>query len=304
MSDLIIDRVQVVENPFQIQRKARRELLQTIERSLRANVAVLYHNVGSHRSLIDEDDGQMLEAALSTMTSQRDLVLMVQSNGGLPLAAERLVKICRTYTSKKFKTLVVGRAKSAATMICLGSDEILMKETAELGPIDPQIVVRDQHQRLSVDSYIDAYDNLQKQIAQMPLDTGNPSGLLQMLGKFDAAHVEEMRKVQQLGRDIANKFLSDGMLAGESEEKINKVIDLFSRSSLHNSHGRAIWPDQAQAAGVNVTVIDKRLKAWAATYELLERYNYLCQLEAARDAELVKCFETVETFHCAAAQGA
>lgn len=138
----------------------------------------------------------------------------------------------------------------------------------------------------------------------MPLDTGNPSGLLQMLGKFDAAHVEEMRKVQQLGRDIANKFLSDGMLAGESEEKINKVIDLFSRSSLHNSHGRAIWPDQAQAAGVNVTVIDKRLKAWAATYELLERYNYLCQLEAARDAELVKCFETVETFHCAAAQGA
>jgi ClpP class serine protease len=43
-------------------------------------------------------------------------------------------------------------AKSAATMICLGSNAIYMSKTSELGPIDPQVTIKEGEElkRLSV----------------------------------------------------------------------------------------------------------------------------------------------------------
>lgn len=49
-----------------------------------------------------------------------------------------IAKICREYTKKGFKVAVAREAKSAATLICCGADQIHMGSLSELGPIDPQ----------------------------------------------------------------------------------------------------------------------------------------------------------------------
>jgi len=54
-------------------------------------------------------------------------------------AAERMIQVCRSYSGSDFEAIVPARAKSAATMVCLGSDRILMSPTSELGPVDPQV---------------------------------------------------------------------------------------------------------------------------------------------------------------------
>src|SRR6266540_2206760 len=87
-------------------------------------------------------DIESIEGILQSLKLDRkthDLDFMIESPGGTLDAAERLVRVCRTYT-RNLRTIVVGQAMSAATLFCLGSDELLMGESSNIGPIDPQMV--------------------------------------------------------------------------------------------------------------------------------------------------------------------
>ena len=195
----------------------RKKLIRTIEGLSDCDVAVLYHNLDFDYSMLTDTDAQMLEHVLSAHPPAKKLILLVNSNGGLPLAAERLVHVARTYAPRGFETMVVQKAKSAATMVCLGSDRIHMTPTGELGPIDPQILAFDSSRRISVDSYLEAYEKLMDRLESLDMNRSNPTGLLHQLSRFDAAHVEEMRKTRDLGRDMAGKFLAEFMLKGASK---------------------------------------------------------------------------------------
>jgi len=62
--------------------------------------------------------------------------LFLYSNGGDALVPWRLVSMAREYCDK-FSVLIPYKAHSAATMIALGADEIIMSDLSELSPIDP-----------------------------------------------------------------------------------------------------------------------------------------------------------------------
>jgi len=63
---------------------------------------------------------------------------MINSPGGNADVAEKMIRMCRQ-RFQTFNIIVPDYAKSAATMIALGSDKIMMGYLAELGPIDPQL---------------------------------------------------------------------------------------------------------------------------------------------------------------------
>jgi Serine dehydrogenase proteinase len=69
---------------------------------------------------------------------ERDLDLILHSPGGEPEAAEQIVEYLRTQFDS-IRCFVPMQAKSAATMIALACDEIVMGHHSELGPIDPQV---------------------------------------------------------------------------------------------------------------------------------------------------------------------
>ena len=64
--------------------------------------------------------------------------LFLCSNGGASTVPWRLAALFREYT-ESFNVLIPYRAYSAATMIALGADEIVMHPHGELGPIDPTV---------------------------------------------------------------------------------------------------------------------------------------------------------------------
>ena len=64
--------------------------------------------------------------------------LLLHSGGGHPDIAFKVMKFFRR-RFKKVNVIVPLRAKSAATLMCLGADKVLMGELAELGPVDIQI---------------------------------------------------------------------------------------------------------------------------------------------------------------------
>lgn len=66
------------------------------------------------------------------------LDIFLVSNGGNSIVPWRLVALFREF-AKRFSVLVPYRAYSAATLLALGADEIVMHPFAELGPIDPTV---------------------------------------------------------------------------------------------------------------------------------------------------------------------
>ncbi len=72
---------------------------------------------------------------------KRDNVLcFVTTYGGSADVAYQLVRsIRRNYAGGKFTLFVDSVCKSAGTLIALGADEIVMSDTAELGPLDIQL---------------------------------------------------------------------------------------------------------------------------------------------------------------------
>ncbi len=69
--------------------------------------------------------------------SLADMDLIVNSRGGYPDQAYQIVRVLKRH-AKRLTCFVPRFAKSAATVICLGADEIVFGELGELGPVDMQ----------------------------------------------------------------------------------------------------------------------------------------------------------------------
>lgn len=81
---------------------------------------------------------ELYEAAAAG-AKKRDILLVVQSRGGSIEPAYLISKTCKRLSLQNFVVVVPRKAKSAATLIALGADQIHMGLMSELGPIDPQI---------------------------------------------------------------------------------------------------------------------------------------------------------------------
>lgn len=67
-----------------------------------------------------------------------ELDLVINSAGGNIHAAYQIVELLRLHT-QKLNACVPFYAKSAATLLCIGADSIIIDELAQLGPLDTQV---------------------------------------------------------------------------------------------------------------------------------------------------------------------
>ncbi len=85
---------------------------------------------------IEENTADRFYNAIPKNKSHK-LLLIINSPGGRIEPAYLISKACKEF-SKSFVVSIPRKAKSAATLISLGADEIHMGAMSELGPIDPQ----------------------------------------------------------------------------------------------------------------------------------------------------------------------
>lgn len=69
----------------------------------------------------------------------KDVLLILLSRGGNIEPAYQISKLCKSFALNRFVVVVPRYAKSAATLIALGADQIHMGPLGQLGPIDPQL---------------------------------------------------------------------------------------------------------------------------------------------------------------------
>lgn len=209
-------------------------------------------------SMINDEDVFVIENLLSIDTRKRDIVLILESGGGLAISAERIIDVCRNYCAQqskvsKFYVIVPKKAKSAATIVALGSDKIYLRATAELGPVDPQFVISDgagnteaQPAYLFVDALENFFDENLGMINKVFKKPDNNKPLSRLPDEMKLKLLEQcnypvfVSAKNELG-------LSDSIIEKISKEKVKQYpnvksedFDIFRDPHITKSHGRLI----------------------------------------------------------------
>jgi len=180
--------------------------------------------------------------------------VFLHSPGGSAEAAESIVKMLRS-KFKKVRFIITGTAKSAATMLALSGNSILMDESAELGPIDPQVRVRDRFSPAG--SIIEQFDRAADELRQ------DPSRLpvwLPILQEFAPALLVECENYINLSRKLVIKWLTKYMFQNEDNAgtKARKIANFLTNEKINLSHARRIDAEQLKKKGVVIELLEEQ----------------------------------------------
>lgn len=271
----------------------RSHIYKKIEKILKVPV-ISYFTSFNYPVMIENADADMIEGLLQKVDVSKGFALMISSPGGDGLAAERIINICRSYSGTgNFTTIVPGKAKSAATMICLGSGKIIMNETSELGPIDPQFMEVDEKGKSQVFSAYNLVTSYKKIFENAIKETGRMEPYLQALDIYDARQIEQCLSELELSQDIAVKALKTGMLKKNTEEEIAELIKIFLIPETTKVHGRPIYYQEAKNCNLNLELKKSKDELWLQVYELYLRLNTYVSSN-----NIAKCIESSKySFH-------
>jgi ATP-dependent protease ClpP protease subunit len=193
-------------------------------------------------TMIDRDDTIGLVDLLHNVPPGEDLDLLLHTPGGDIDAAEKLVMVIRQKVgTAAFRVIVPDFAKSAGTLIALGADAIVMSDTSELGPIDPQIRRIDgdgNRMAHSVLSYLEAFEHHAEVLKKEP---GNVASQI-MMSKFDPGTLKQFEAIRTRAQRLAEDLLRQGMFREQGNWSLAaaELMNVKSRPS----HGQMIsWQD-------------------------------------------------------------
>lgn len=211
-----------------------------------------------------------------------ELDLIIHSPGGSADAAEQMIEYLRTQFGY-IRAIVPMQAKSAATMMALGCDEILLGEHSELGPIDPQIFVpTPEGMRLSPAHAI--LRDFARAKEECKNDVGNLPAWTPILRSYSGGLIEFCNQQVKLSIDVVERWLAQHMLKhadmGIPEEnrkqKAHEIATWFGSESAYDrfrSHGRPIRFPELKAQGLRVRRLEEDDKLQDAVLSLYHIYD-------------------------------
>lgn len=268
-------------------RKIREEIIKNIEKMTKFRFISYISLINAKGNNINPDDIQPLSDVIyASGRKDTNLMLMLNSPGGLPDVAEKILELCRS-NCLQFKIVVPVYAKSAATLLCFGSDQIIMSDTSELGPIDPQMVRQDvatgRIQVLPAHAYIDSYEEIVRKINTrgklLPAD-------IPILNNIDIAFINRCKKAVEHSRTLAEKWLAKYMFKGGNNKKAKGIAKYFARDKGLLSHAKVITWKEAKEKGLNIDYLPREDNLWKLIWELYIRSELFL-----RETKQVKLFE-------------
>jgi hypothetical protein len=227
-----------------------------------------------------------LETLLNSVTGADQINVLLHSPGGDGTIVEKIVEMCRAHLSgqnRKLRVIVPNIAKSAATVLALGADEILMGYVSELGPIDPQvaIAVSGITQWVSAFAFVEARDKLMDQIAEAIKKMEPTMGLLQQLAGLNIPFTDEMENQIGFARKTAVTLLDKYMLKPkypdptERSKTANTIAEKLLSKQLFPVHGHYIDGTTAKGLGLEVVALDKDDSLWQQIWD----YYIRCEVQ-------------------------
>lgn len=226
----------------------RRKLIADLEakRGGRMCIAYITSTRPGHEIQIADDVLRLvydhLQAGVSELNG-KGVDLFLHSNGGSGTVPWRLVSLIREYTDD-FAVLVPHSAFSAATLIALGANDIVMHRMGCLGPIDPSVanifnptnpMAPGQLAPISVED-VTAYFKLIRE----ELGITHEDELIQAVSALtQQVHPLALGNVQRShnqARMMARKLLRRHMHADAQESEIVRIIDTLKSNLFYHGH--------------------------------------------------------------------
>src|SRR3990167_5491173 len=226
----------------------KKELIKKIEEQRKSKVItyITSDRQGPVNARIAMDVVPIISKQLQIIGKTQNIDLFLYSIGGDTMVPWRLVSMIREYCSK-FSVLVPYKAHSAATMIALGADEIVMSDLSEISPIDPSTAnvfnpadpANPQNRiPISVEDVM-AYRDLAKD----KFGIKNEEDLAKIFTKFVDSSPQihplalgNINRIHNLIRILAKRLLKSHK-APMKEDEIEKIVDYFTEK-LYRSEER------------------------------------------------------------------
>ena len=183
--------------------------------------------------------------------------LFLYSRGGDVSVPWRIASMVREFC-EEFNVFVPYKAQSAATLLSLGADNIIMGKKAELGPIDPTLVKATigegalPQQEISVED-VNSFLLFVKERANI----NDQSALAQVVGtlvkQISPLTLGNVNRQNSHIRLVARKLLTSRREKID-EEKINTIIETLTEKIY--SHGHGIGRKEAKDIGLSTIFPD------------------------------------------------
>lgn len=209
---------------------------------------------------IDHSDITPFSELTRTLPS-RSVDVLLHSPGGLAEATERIVSMLRARFDE-VRFFVPHSAYSAATMLALSGDELILDDTSTLGPIDPQIIYRDPQtgQSITVPTHavMEGFRNAKEAIRKEPDSLGV---YIPLLNKLDLHLFEICKNAEKLSRSLVRQWLKCYMFKGDPKAQVRatRVTKYLSSHKDRLSHGRPVTIDQLKNQ-LRLRILDLRDK--------------------------------------------
>lgn len=197
---------------------------------------------------VSMEDMNGVMTTLHGMDYSKGLTLILHSPGGDIGAPDSLM----SYLHTKFadiEVIVPTYAMSAATMMALGSQKIIMGRQSQLGPIDAQLNVGGR--QVSAGAVVAQCALARREIMDNPLAAHYWAPILQCM---PPALEREATYALEYGQKMVTDWLRQKMFAhhADPDKQAHKVASYFNATDEHKHHGRRIDREACRLQGVVV----------------------------------------------------
>ena len=206
------------------------------------------------------------------------LDLFIYSRGGAIEVPWRIASALRQYATN-WNILIPFRANSAATLLALGADEIVLGRHGELGPIDPILSIQ---RRTGVPGHpdgtpVDDTINVEDVMAYLrfvreQVGLTDQSALAESLGRLaerlDAVGLGSVYRTRSHIRDVAHRMLTSRQTP-PNDRVMETIVETLATRVY--AHGHAIGFSEARDIGLPVVEAEDDLEV--AMWALLCKYE-------------------------------
>lgn len=244
-------------------RYARQDLIRAYEQQFDCRLIVMVAEIFPYSVTVFEE---LLHGA----DPGQDLHLILDSPGGDGETAVRLVRSAQA-RCRELTVIVPNQAKSAGTILVIGSHHILMGPTSDLGPVDPQFILPEKG-LYSAKDLIAAVDQAEAAIS------ANPESYplhVALLADVTAVMVQQARSALGRSGDLVREALSSN--TDRAHKEVEEIAEALQKSliDLPLDHGAVFGAEDAERAGLPVIHADPRGEQWEIIWRLWAKYFIL-----------------------------
>lgn len=202
---------------------------------------------------------QFTKQLLEISKDHEALDLLIVSNGGDPIVSWRVISLVRE-KFKKVGALLPYAAYSAATLLALGTDEIVMHPFSNLGPVDPQLTYPKRNGQ-DVELVQFGSEDLRNFLDFVKNDVGisdqeQLERAFELVSKdIGAIPIGVAKRSTQLALSMSEKLLS--LHLGDNSQA-RAIAEALNRSFYH--HGYPLSTSEAKKIGLPVIAASEELE--------------------------------------------